>query len=78
MSPKKVEKEDVVDEKVEVLLPPALITAPVEEVKRITFKQFVAGKASIKPHHISGMKAFIGNSDKLRTPEQWEKLLEGY
>ncbi len=75
MSPKKVEKED--EMVVEEIKAPSAPVVPVVEAKKITFKQFIAGK-NVKPQHVSGLKAFIGNIEKLRTVQQWEDLLKGY
>ncbi len=46
------------------------------EKKLVTFEQFVQLQG-IKPHHVPGVRAFVGDVAP-RSKEEWEKLLESY
>jgi hypothetical protein len=51
--------------------------AVTKPVKRYTFEQWAA-RRGVKVHHRGGLRAFIKNSTKPRTLEDWDLGFKGY
>ena len=50
---------------------------PAKPVKKYSFEQW-ASRRGVKSHHRAGLRAFITNSTKHRTLEEWDACFIGY
>jgi hypothetical protein len=63
--------------KVEPPVVAAPLAAPRKKVRLFTFEQW-ASRRNVAKHHLGGMKAFVADSQKPRTLEDWDAAFDAY